>query len=241
MKKYVIILTILCFFTIILHFVFANQNYDNKGEKYVYNKGEKFSLDIPDNWSANDKNKNLLLTLTGPKDGARNITININKEETSFPKLKEYLESAFLLIYTDINNQTIEAFGKELPGDKLEVIKSLIEKKLRKNELKTILTKANFNDKEIELTIDKVFPKSSSVKQIDILSEENVIINNNEAYQATIDYTFDFQGNKYSTRVLETIMLYKGSAYIITGSATKDNFDKYRDTFKEVTNSFKFE
>jgi len=78
------------------------------------------------------------------------------------------------------------------------------------------------------------------VKDMTIVSEDNLVIDDHQAYQAVIDYTFNIDGKTLSTRTMQTLMIDRGYGYIFTGSATKDTFGKYKQIFKDFTDSIKF-
>jgi mannose-1-phosphate guanylyltransferase len=78
------------------------------------------------------------------------------------------------------------------------------------------------------------------VKDMTIVSEDNLVIDDHQAYQAVIDYTFNIDGKTLSTRTMQTLIIDRGYGYIFTGSATKDTFGKYKQIFKDFTDSIKF-
>ncbi len=82
--------------------------------------------------------------------------------------------------------------------------------------------------------------KPDVVKDMTIVSENNLVIDDHQAYQAVIDYTFNIEGKTISTRTMQTLVIDRGYGYIFTGSATKDTFGKYKQIFKDFTASLKF-
>ena len=78
------------------------------------------------------------------------------------------------------------------------------------------------------------------IKERKVLSDEIIQVDGYNAYQAVVAYTFEVQGGEFSTKTLQTIILRKGYAYVITGSAVDGNFSKYKETFKDIVSTVKF-
>jgi hypothetical protein len=229
-------------------------------EKYTYTKDNvKFSLDVPDGWKAdNSGKKRAPLVLIGPKDMDFEITMNVMIEKTNAANLQEYVTKSMVLAWFVIDDKNLEILKKTLSPEKIkfletlkntepskeELLSALIKSGISKGELTSTLKKSDmrFTDNEIETILKEANPHQlHAVKEMKILSDQDITINSLEAYQAVIDYEFDFQGNTMSTRTLQTIILNKGYAYTITGSARKENFDKFKDIFSKVAASFKVE
>ena len=125
---------------------------------------------------------------------------------------------------------------------------------LKKEDLINKLKALNFKKEDINIIIPACMVKEITpgeyafrdfnhrtdiVKSIKVISETEKTINGQPAYQSVVDYTFAIPGQIFSSRTLQTCILNKGSAYIITGSANEDNFSKFEETFKSIVESFK--
>jgi len=129
-------------------------------------------------------------------------------------------------------------------------IKVIIKKEDFVNKLKGL----NFKQKDLDIIVplcmveaitpvEYVFTafnhRTDILKSAKAISETEKTINGIAAYQAVVDYEFTIPGQTFTSRTLQTCILNKGSAYIITGSANKENFSKFEETFKSVADSFK--
>ncbi|MEQ8221778.1 MAG: hypothetical protein ABRQ37_05710 [Candidatus Eremiobacterota bacterium] len=129
-------------------------------------------------------------------------------------------------------------------------IKVIIKKEDFVNKLKGL----NFKQKDIDIIVplcrveaitpvEYVFTafnhRTDILKSAKAISETEKTINGIAAYQAVVDYEFTIPGQTFASRTLQTCILNKGSAYIITGSANEDNFSKFEETFRTVSDSFK--
>ncbi|MEQ8191779.1 MAG: hypothetical protein ABRQ39_27690, partial [Candidatus Eremiobacterota bacterium] len=129
-------------------------------------------------------------------------------------------------------------------------IKVIIKKEDFVNKLKGL----NFKQKDIDIIVplcrveaitpvEYVFTafnhRTDILKSATVMSDIEKTINGTAAYQAVVDYVFTIPGQTFTSRTLQTCILNKGSAYIITGSANEDNFSKFEETFRTVADSFK--
>ncbi len=129
-------------------------------------------------------------------------------------------------------------------------IKVIIKKEDFVNKLKGL----NFKQKDIDIIVplcrvEDITPveyaftafnhRTDILKGATVISETEKTINGIAAYQAVVDYEFTIPGQAFASRTLQTCILSKGSAYIITGSANEENFSKFEEIFKSVADSFK--
>ena len=234
-------------------FVFAD-------EKYTYTKDDvKFSLDVPDGWKTDTSGKRKApLVMIGPKDMDLEITMNVMIEKTDAANLQDYVTKSMAMAWFVIDDKNLEVLKKALSPEKIKFLETLKNTEPSKEELTSALTKAalskgelttalkssdlRFTDNEIESILKEANPhQAHTVKDMKILSDKDMAINSLEAYQAVVDYDFDFQGTTISSRSLQTIILNKGYAYTITGSAKRENFDKFKEIFLKVSDSFRVE
>ncbi|MEQ8168563.1 MAG: hypothetical protein ABRQ38_06675 [Candidatus Eremiobacterota bacterium] len=145
-----------------------------------------------------------------------------------------------------LNTQEIDA----TISDTMSQTKVIIKKEDFVNKLKGL----NFKQNEIDIIVpmfrvEAITPveyaftafnhRTDILKSAKAISETEKTINGTAAYQAVVDYEFTIPGQTFASRTLQTCILNKGSAYIITGSANEDNFSKFEETFKSVADSFK--
>ncbi|HPZ07807.1 MAG TPA: hypothetical protein PL110_06825 [Candidatus Eremiobacteraeota bacterium] len=140
------------------------------------------------------------------------------------------------LIVNNIKTLTKVVFTEKELTTKLKGLK------FKQNDINTYLAVARVTDITPEEYAFRAFSyRTDLVKDIRVLSDKKITIQGIDTYQAVVDYTFNLPSNLVLTRALQTCIFNKGYAYIITGSALTDNFEKYENTFKGVTESLKFQ
>jgi hypothetical protein len=123
---------------------------------------------------------------------------------------------------------------------KEDLINKLKGLSFKKDDIDIITSQCRVQDiTPVEYAFRDFNHRTDIVKSIKVISETEKTINGQSAYQSVVDYTFMIPGQTFSPRTLQTCILSKDSAYIITGSANEDNFSKFEETFKSVTESFK--